>query len=341
VNIPVRYAGRITLACGLAMVTAEILRYPHAVRAILSASLVASLPTFRRALMRQRFLLVWLGGIVGMGAETMFREAAWLFIPTYFTLVVLLYRMASKSRDFATMTIVGYGLSGSLDNMFGGAANEPIFGGFYRAFYCSVGLTAASLAFLFVPVKKPPAAARTRPTAYPLRDLLFLGFCASTAEWFGVLTSQYFTSSFVVLMSLTWGVQLCTIRDKTDMVWNLAISCLGMVVAVAFDVVVSFSTNNFAIYLILYLTVIFSMHFAKASFPKMAPRLALFTIVTSAGLLMVPAPIQSFQGILRIQFSMLAGILLATALWFIDQAMRSIELSVARAAERSRHAGVA
>ena len=142
-------------------------------------------------------------------------------------------------------------------------------------------------------------------------------------------------------MSLTWGVQLCTIRDKTDMVWNLAISCLGMVVAVAFDVVVSFSTNNFAIYLILYLTVIFSMHFAKASFPKMAPRLAHFTIVTSAGLLMVPAPIQSFQGILRIQFSMLAGILLATALWFIDQAMRSIELSVARAAERSRHAGVA
>jgi hypothetical protein len=38
---------------------------------------------------------------------------------------------------------------------------------------------------------------------------------------------------------------------------------------------------------------------------------------------------------------MLAGILLATALWFIDQAMRSIELFVVRAAERSRHAAAA
>ena len=333
-NIPARYAGRVTLACGLAMVTAEILRYPHAVRAILSAALVASLPTFRRALMRQRFLLVWLGGIVGMGVETLFRDATWLFIPAYFTLVVLLYRIASKSRDFATMTIVGYGLSGSLDNMFGGAANEPIFGGFYRALYCSVGLTAASLSFLFVPVKKPPPASRVPPTAYPLRDLLFLGFCASTAEWVGVLTSQYLTSSFIVLMSLTWGVQLCTIRDKTDMVWNLAISFLALAAAAAFDIVVTFSTNNFAIYLILYLTVIFSMHFAKASFPKFAPRLALFTIVTSAGIFMLPAPIHSLQGIVRIQYSMLAGILLATALWFIDRSLRSVEAAVLYARER-------
>jgi hypothetical protein len=317
------------------MVTAEILRYPHAVRAILCASLVAGLPTFRRALMRQRFLLVWIAGIVGMTVETLFRDAPWFFIPAYFLLVVLLYRMASKSRDFATMTIVGYGLSGSLDNMFANPANEPIFGGFYRALYCSVGLTAASLAFFLVPVKKPPSAARTRPTAYPLRDLLFLGFCAATAEWVGLLTSQYLASSFVVLMSLTWGVQLCTIRDKTDMAWNFALSCLGLAAAAAFDVAVAFSTNNFAVYLILYLTVIFSMHFTKASLPKMAPRLALFTIVTSAGILMVPAPIQSFQGILRVQFSMLAGILLATALWFLDRSLRSVEAAVMCGKEKS------
>lgn len=333
-NIPFRYAGRITLACALSMVTAEILRYPHAVRAILSASLVAALPTFRRALMRQRFLLVWLGGMVGMGVEALFRDAPWFFIPVYFVLVVLLYRLASKSRDFATMTIVGYGLSGSLDNMFGGPSNEAIFGGFYRALYCSVGLAAASLAFFFVPVNKPPAASRTVPTSYPFRDLLFLGFCASTALWIGVLTSQYFSSAFVVLMSLTWGVQLCTIREKTDMVWNFAFACLGLVAASAFDIVVSFSTNNYAIYTTLYLMVIFAMHFTKATYPKLSPRLALFTIITSAGILMVPAPIQNIQGILRVQFSMLAGILLATALWFIDQALRSVELSVEMSVER-------
>lgn len=329
-NIHIRYAARITLACALSMITAEILRYPHAVRAILCASLVASLPTFRRALMRQRFLLVWLGGMVGMGAEAVFRDAPWFFLPAYFLLVVLLFRMASKSRDFATMTIVGYGLSGSLDNMFTDQVNEPIFGGFYRALYCSVGLSAAALAFLAIPVKKPPSSSRIPPKAYPMRDLLFLGFCACTAEWIGVVTSQYFASSFIVLMSLTWGVQLCTIREKSDMIWNLTIAFLGLVAAAAFDIIVTFTTNNFGIYLAAYLTVIFSMHFVKASFPKLAPRLALFTIVTSAGILMVPAPIQSYHGILRVQLSMLAGIAVSTVLWFIDRSLRSVEESVVR-----------
>lgn len=327
-NIPARYAARITLACAFSMVTAEILRYPHAVRAILSASLVASLPTFRRALMRQRFLLVWLGGMVGMGVEALFRDAPWFFLPAYFLLVVLLYRIASKSRDFATMTIVGYGLSGSLDNMFVDTPDQPIFGGFYRALYCTVGLTAASLAYFLIPLRKPPAASRVIRKAYPMRDLLFLGFCACTAEWVGVVSNQYLSSSFIVLMSLTWGVQLCTIKDKTDMFWNLVISCLGLVAAVAFDSIVSFSTNNFGVYMALYLSVIFAMHFAKASFPILAPRLALFTIVTSAGILMVPAPIQSFEGILRVQYSMLTGILLSTILWFIDLSLRFAEATV-------------
>lgn len=334
-NIAFRYAGRITLACAFAMVTAEILRYPHAVRAVLSASLVAALPTFRRALMRQRFLIVICAGLLGMSVEALFRDALWLFLPVYFVLVVLLYRFASKSRDFATMTIVGYGLSGSLYNSFSGASDQPIMGGFYRTLYCMVGLISASLAFYLVPIKKPPIASATRRQAYPMRDLLFLGFCACTAEWVGVLTNQYLESPFIVLMSLTWGVQLCTIKDKTDMIWNLGIACFALVMAASFDTMVCFSTNNFAVYMALYLSVIFAMHFTKASFPKLAPRLALFTIVTSAGILMVPAPIQTFAGILKVQYSMLTGILLATFLWFIDQALRSVELAVMEAGKSS------
>ena len=333
-NIPVRYAARITLACGFSMVTAEILRYPHAVRAILSASLVAGLPTFRRALMRQRFLLVWLGGFVGMGIEALFRDAPWLFLPANFCLAFLLYSLASKSRDFATMTIVGYGLSGSLDNVFVSSGNDPVLGGFYRALYCSVGLTAASIAYLMIPVRKPPAVSRVTPQSYPTRDLVFLGICASTAVWIGVLTSQYFASAFIVLMSLTWGVQLCTIRDKSVMVWNLSIAVLGLLAAVVFDVLVALSTNNFGVYLIAYLIVIFTMHWVKTSFPTIAPRLGLFTIVTSAGILMVPAPIQSFHGILKIQFSMFAGIILSTILWFIDRSLRSVEEAVLSSVRR-------
>lgn len=327
-KIPVRFASRVALAVGLSVMTAEILRYPHYVRATLCASLVAGLPTFRRALMRQRFLLVWVGGIVGMIVETLFRDAPWFFLPTYFLLVVGIYRFASKSRDVATMTIVGYGLSGSLDNMFIDSPDTPIFGGFYRALYCTVGLVAASLAFVIIPVKKPPLGSRITPTSYPMRDLVFLGFCACTAEWVGVLTSQYLASAFIVLMSLTWGVQLCSIKDKTTMIWNGSLGVLGLLVALMFDVAVSFTTNDFGIYLAAFLTLIFCVNWLKVQYPVMAPRLAIFVIITSAGTCMVPGPVQSFQQVLKILYSMFAGILLSTILWFIDRSLRSVEAAV-------------
>jgi hypothetical protein len=328
VKIPIRYASRVALAVGLSVITAEILRYPHYVRATLCASLVAGLPTFRRALMRQRFLLVWIAGIVGMTVETLFRDAPWFFLPAYFTLVVLIYRFASKSRDVATMTIVGYGLSGSLDNMFTDSANQPIFGGFYRALYCTVGLVAASLAFVLIPMRKPPRGSRIAPASYPMRDLVFLGFCACTAEWVGVLTSQYLVSSFIVLMSLTWGVQLCTVKDKTTMIWNGSLGLLGLLVALMFDVAVSFSTNDFGIYLAAFLTLIFSINWLKIQDPAMAPRLTIFVTITSAGACMVPGPVQSFSQVLKILFSMFAGMILSTFLWFLDRSLRSAELAV-------------
>ena len=333
-KIPIRYATRVALAVGLSVITAEILAYPHYVRATLCASLVAGLPTFRRALMRQRFLLVWIAGIVGMAVEMLFRDAPWFFLPAYSVLVVLIYRFASKSRDVATMTIVGYGLSGSLDNVFVNSGNDPVFGGFYRALYCSVGLIAATLAFVLIPVRKPPKGTRVAPKTYPLRDLVFLGFCASTAVWVGVLTCQYLSSAFIVLMSLTWGVQLCTIKDKTTMIWNASLGLLGLLAALVFDVVIAFSTNDFGIYLAAFLSLVFCINWVKVKYPAMAPRLAIFAMVTCAGTSMVPAPIQSFAQVLKILLSMFAGLLLATVLWFIDRAMRSAEEAVLRWSER-------
>ena len=334
-KIPIRYATRVALAVGLSLVTAEILRYPHYVRATLCASLVAGLPTFRRALMRQRFLLVWIAGIVGMTVETLFRDAPWFFLPAYFLLVVMIYRFASKSRDVATMTIVGYGLSGSLDNMFTDAGNEPIFGGFYRALYCTVGLVAASLAFAVIPIRKPPQGSRVAPKSYPLRDLVFLGFCASTAVWVGVLTSGYLFSAFIVLMSLTWGVQLCTIKDKTTMIWNGSLGLLGLLTALVFDVVISFSTNDFGVYLAAFLTLIFCINWVKVKYPAVAPRLAIFAMITCAGTSMVPGPVQSFSQVLKTLLSMFAGLLLSTVIWFIDRVLRGAEVAVLRREERS------
>jgi len=328
VNIPTRYASRVALAVGLSVVTEEIIRYPHAVRAALCSSLVAGLPTFRRALMRQRFLLVWLGGMIGIFVETLFRDAPWFFLPAYFVLVVMLYKIASKSRDVATMTIVGYGLTGSLQNHFTGYADDPVMGGFYRALYCCIGLVAASLAFVIIPIKKPPKGSRVTPVSYPMRDLFYLGFCAATAEWVGALTSQYFSSAFLVLMSLTWGVQLCTIKDKRTMAWNGSLGVLGLLVLLMFDVAVSFSTNDFGCYLAGFLCLIFGIAWLKVKYPVMAPRMGIFIMITTAGVCMVPGPYESFAVILKVIFSMFAGMALSTILWFIDSSLRSVELSV-------------
>ena len=87
-----------------------------------------------------------------------------------------------------------------------------------------------------------------------------------------------------------------------------------------------------------YLLVIFLMNFTKATFPAFAPRLNLFTIVTSAGILMVPQPIQTIQGILKIQYSMLAGIAVATIVWILDRFLRSVEFAVEQSGSDQKRA---
>lgn len=120
------------------------------------------------------------------------------------------------------------------------------------------------------------------------------------------------------------------------MIWNGSLGILGLLVALMFDVAISFSTNDFGIYLAAFLTLIFSINWLKVKYPAMAPRLAIFVIITTAGTCMVPGPVHSFQQVLRVIYSMFTGILLSTILWFIDRSLRSVEAAVMEWGEETK-----
>jgi hypothetical protein len=337
-NKAVSLACRSTLAVGLTLLATEIYPNSVAVRGLLCASLVSGLPTFRRVLMRQRFLLIWAGAGVGMLSETLFRDAPWFFLPCYFGLLCLLFFIGSKSRDAATMVIIVYGLSGSLDNKFLDSGNEPIFDGLYRALWCSIGLMTASLAFLIFPDPESPASPNPRPisqpVSFPSRDVIFLGFCATVAVSVGVVAVQYVASAFLVMVTLVWSISLCTMKDKSSLPGNFLMGIAGALLAIAFASMISSSTNNVMIFLSAFLAVFWFINWLKVAVPSLAPFLQFFLILFITAGAMSPKPIQSFDATLTNIYSILGGIVLATILWSIDQFLRSVELAVMRIGEK-------
>ena len=333
-NKAVCIASRSTLAIGITLFATEIYPNPVAVRGLLCASLVSALPTFRRSLMRQRFLLLWVGGFLGMLSEILFRDAPWFFLPFYFTMVSLLFALGSRSRDSATMIIIAYGLSGSLLNKFPGYGNEPVFDGFFRSFWCSVGLLAASFSFLVFPVPKPPASARVRPVCFPFRDCVYLGACCVSASIVSLIAAEYLASPFFVMVTLVWGITLCTQRDKSALPMTFILAVVAVIFALSFDVIISASTNNLMFFLVAFLAIVWFINWLKVSYASLGPILTFFLIVFMTGSAMSPQPLQTFQVTLTNLYSILSGIVLATVLWVIDQVVRSVELAAERSVQR-------
>lgn len=333
-NKPVRMAFRTTLAVGLTLFATEIYPNAVAVRGLLCASLIAGLPTFRRAMMRQRFILMWAAAAVGMLSEVLFRDAPWFFAPFYFGLVCLVFFIGSKSRDAATMVIIAYGLSGSLLNKFPGSGNEPVFDGFFRAFWCSFGLLAGAFSFLVFPVPKPPASISVRPVSFPVRDCIYLGACAVVSLMVGVLTVEYLSSPFLVMLTLLWGITLMTQTDKSKLPIVFVLVLVAVIVALAFDTIIVASTNNLMIYMSAFLTIVWLVSWLKVSIPSLGLILTNFLVVFMLGGGMSPMPVQSFSTTLTNIYSVLSGIILATVLWVIDQTLRTAETAVEKSAQK-------
>jgi hypothetical protein len=323
------------MAVGITLLAIEIYPNPVAARGLLCASLVSALPTFQRALMRQRFLLMWMAAAVGMLSEILFRDAPWFFGPFYFILVCLVFYQGSKSRDEATMIIIAYGMSGSLLNQYTGSINEPVFDGFFRALWCSIGLLAATFSFIVFPVQKSVHTSRGLRISFPVRDIVYLGVCAAVSLFVGVLAVQYLSSAFFVMVTLVWGITLCSQKDKSSLPMTFVMGIAGLILEVVFQSIIGASTNNLMIYLSAFLAIVWLINWIKFSNPTIAPILSFFLIIFLTGGGLTPHPLQSFNQTLYILYSVLAGIVMASVLWVVDQTLRSVELAVERSAHRN------
>ena len=332
-NTAVRMASRCTLAVGLTLFAVEIYPNPVAIRGLLCATLVSALPTFRHALMRQRLLLIWLSGGAGMLSEALFRDAPWFLIPFYFAMVSLLFGFACRSRDTASMVIIAYGLSGSLLNKFPDSGDIPIFDGFYRSFWCSIGTLAGSLSFFVFPIPKQPPAVRARPMIFTTRDAIFLGFCSAVALVVGLISVEYLSSPFLVMVTLVWAITLLTTRDKSSLPITFACGVAAVPVGIGFDSLISSSTNNLMFFLTAFLAIVWLINLVKFSSAKLTPIIGWFLIVFLTGGGMNPGPLQSFHATLTNIYSILAGMVVATIVWVVDQTLRSVEAAVERAGE--------
>ena len=326
-----RPACRMALGVALALLVILTLKYPHSFRAMLAVSLLVNLPSFRRRAMRQRLLLVWITGAMGSVVEAVFLDAPWLYVPAYLLLIFTTMALASRSRDAATMTLLVYGLSGSLIS---GeiAESAPIIGGFYRTLAVTIGLFAAAAAFYIIPLRKGFRPQLPTPVNFTGRDTFFLGvvgaFCLV-----GGHTIVPDNSVFTIMGGIPWAIALLSTTGPVLRV-RLAGALMGSTVALATLSVMSASTNNVAFYMIVVCCIMAVIVYLGYSFPGIKPGCAQFTVSFMIPMGMLPGPTQSVHQIFSIIEAMWFGFLIASLLYWLHQWLLSVE----KAVEGSGHA---
>ncbi len=317
-----RPACRLALAVALAMLTILTLKFSHLFRAMLAVSLLANLPTFRRSTMRQRLILVWVAGAMGSVVEALFLDAPWLYVPAYMLLIFATMALASRSRDAATMTLLVYGLSGSLIS--GKIADSaPIMGGFYRTLAVTIGIFAAAAAFYIIPLRKGYRPQLPEPVNFRSRETFFLGFvgvCCLIAGHTLVADNKV----FVIMGGIPWAIQLLS-ASRPALMARLTGAVLGSIVAFFTLSVLSASTNNVAVYLSVICLIMGTIGYLGYRFPSFKPGCAQFAVCFMIPTGMLPGPIRNFHQVISIIEAMWIGIILASLLYFLHQWLLSVE----------------
>lgn len=320
-----RPACRLALGVALAMIAILTLQYPHLFRALLAVSLLANLPTFQRSAMRQRLLLVWIAGAMGSVVEALFLDAPWLYVPSYLLLIYCTMALASRSRDAATMTLLVYGLSGSLIS--GKIADSaPIMGGFYRTLAVTIGVLAAAAAFYIIPLRKGYRPQLPEPVNFCNRDTFFLGMVGVSC----LVGGHIFVPDnrvFAIMGGVPWGIQLLSSCRKV-LLLRLIGALTGSLVALATLSVLSASTNNVAVYIVVICLVMGAVGFLGSSIPMTKPGCVQFAVSFMIPVGMLPGPVQNFHQVLSIIESMWLGILIASLLYFLHEWLLRVEKTV-------------
>jgi hypothetical protein len=304
------------------MIAILTLKFPHSFRAMLAVSLLANLPTFRRSTMRQRLLLVWVAGAMGSVVEALFLDAPWLYVPSYMLLIFATMALASRSRDAATMTLLVYGLSGSLIS--GKIADSaPIMGGFYRTLAVTIGVFAAALAFYIIPLRKGYRPQLPEPVNFRSRETFFLGFVGVGCLIVGhtLVTDN---KVFVIMGGIPWAIQLLS-ASRPVLMARLTGAVSGSIVAFFTISVLSASTNNVAIYMVVICLIMGTIGYLGYRFPSFKPGCAQFAVSFMIPTGMLPEPMRNFHQPLSIIEAMWIGIILASLLYFLHQWLLAVE----------------
>jgi hypothetical protein len=304
------------------MIAILTLKFPHSFRAMLAVSLLANLPTFRRSTMRQRLLLVWVAGAMGSVVEALFLDAPWLYVPSYMLLIFATMALASRSRDAATMTLLVYGLSGSLIS--GKIADSaPIMGGFYRTLAVTIGVFAAALAFYIIPLRKGYRPQLPEPVNFRSRETFFLGFVGVGCLIVGH-TLVKDNRVFVIMGGIPWAIQLLS-ASRPVLMARLTGAVSGSIVAFFTISVLSASTNNVAIYMVVICLIMGTIGYLGYTFPLLKPGCAQFAVSFMIPTGMLPEPMRNFHQPLSIIEAMWIGIILASLLYFLHQWLLAVE----------------
>jgi hypothetical protein len=304
------------------MIAILTLKFPHSFRAMLAVSLLANLPTFRRSTMRQRLILVWVAGAMGSVVEALFLDAPWLYVPSYMLLIFATMALASRSRDAATMTLLVYGLSGSLIS--GKIADSaPIMGGFYRTLAVTIGVFAAALAFYIIPLRKGYRPQLPEPVNFRSRETFFLGFVGVGCLIVGH-TLVKDNRVFVIMGGIPWAIQLLS-ASRPVLMARLTGAVSGSIVAFFTISVLSASTNNVAIYMVVICLIMGTIGYLGYRFPSFKPCCAQFAVSFMIPTGMLPEPMRNFHQPLSIIEAMWIGIILASLLYFLHQWLLAVE----------------
>lgn len=270
-----RIAWRMGTAIALTLFFFFLLHIPNSFRALNTVAMLCGITVFQGGMMKQRLILIWTSGLMGMAIDALFREAAWFYLPAYMLLVYTTMHLASRSRDAATMMLLVFGYSGSVptSDLF---AADPIVDGFQRTIGVTIGVLVAILVFHIFPVKNRSAIHQLEPVRFGRRDLLFLAVSGAVLLCVAAtLIKQYGT--FVVMLGLAWALGL----PKQSMAVNrlqLAGLALGNCTALAFLTIFSASSNNPALYIPIIATLIGIAAYLGASHPTLKPAQGLFSI---------------------------------------------------------------
>jgi uncharacterized membrane protein YccC len=316
-------AFRSATAIGLTLLTILVFRPEQPFRSVLAAALTVALPTFRASAMRQRLLLVWATGILGMLLDAFFRDAPWFYLGFIVLIATGLLIVASRSRDLATLTLVAYGLSGSLPGGYE-PQSMPILEGFYRSLNISIGIICSAIAFQIFPLRKPPSHTLAKRINFPVRDTFFIALSGALSIIVVKIFSGPVISTFCVFGALTWSIKLCT-QSRDLLIRDFIGRVLGVLASVAFVIIVCFSTNHPLPYLIAYSGIAWMIVWVSNTYPRHSSVCTSLLILFLATSMMSPKPYESFHMPLRIAFSIFVGMGCATLLWLIDRPLRAVE----------------